>query len=76
LSGRLARNRPALVAVYGGTPLTRTLVCEHARLHNGMPALLIDDNLDTDRAVTAVLSGRADMVGASASTLRTQGLLA
>ena len=73
---QLARHRPTLVAVHGGTPLTRTLVCERARLHAGIPALLIDDNLDTDRAVTAVLSGRADLVGAPAGALRTQGLLA
>ena len=74
--GQLARHRPTLVAVHGGTPLTRTLVCERARLLAGIPALLIDDNLDTDRAVTAVLSGRADLVGAPAGALRTQGLLA
>jgi anthraniloyl-CoA monooxygenase len=73
---QLTRHRPTLVAVHGGTPLTRTLVCEQARLRSGIPALLIDDDLDTDRAVTAVLSGRADLVGASAGALRAQGLLA
>jgi 2-polyprenyl-6-methoxyphenol hydroxylase-like FAD-dependent oxidoreductase len=74
--GQLARHRPALVAVYGGTPLTRTLVCEQARLHTGIPALLIDDGLDADLAVTTVLSGRADLAGAPAGMLRAQGLLA
>jgi anthraniloyl-CoA monooxygenase len=57
---------PVLVAVHGGTALTRTLVCEQARLHDRLPALLVDagdrDGLP-DRAVTAVLSGRADLVG-------------
>lgn len=53
-----------LVAVRGGSALTRTLVCEQARLRAGLPALLVDpDGADTDRAVTAVLSGRADLVG-------------
>jgi anthraniloyl-CoA monooxygenase len=73
--GRLARHRPALVAVHGGTPLTRTLVCEQARLQTGVPALLIDDGLDPNQAVTMVLSGRADLVGAPADTLRAGGLL-
>lgn len=59
----LASDRPSCVAVYGGTSLTRTLLCEEARLHHGVPALLVDDALDRDQAVTAVLSGRADLVG-------------
>ena len=56
---------PVLVAVHGGTSLTRTLVCEQARLHDGLPALLVDpdDDATRDRALTAVLSGRADLVG-------------
>jgi salicyloyl-CoA 5-hydroxylase len=74
--GDLARRGPALVAVYGGTALTRTLVCEEARLHAGVPALLVDDALDADLAVTTVLSGRADLVGAPAEVLRARGLLA
>jgi anthraniloyl-CoA monooxygenase len=57
------RDRPVLAAVHGGTSLTRTLLCEHARLRLGLPALLIERDLDTDRAVTSVLSGRADLVG-------------
>ncbi|MGD0699131.1 MAG: FAD-dependent monooxygenase [Trebonia sp.] len=65
--GRLA-SPPVLVAVYGGTALTRTLVCEQARMHDRLPALLVDpaagfDEAGRDRAVTTVLSGRADAVG-------------
>jgi anthraniloyl-CoA monooxygenase len=60
---------PVLVAVHGGTPLTRTLVCEQARMHDRLPALLVDagdrEGL-SDRALTAVLSGRADLVGVPA----------
>ncbi|MFI0406139.1 FAD-dependent monooxygenase [Actinomadura sp. 3N508] len=54
---------PVLVAVRGGTPLTRTLLCERARLRNGLPALYIEPEPDRDRALTTVLSGRADLVG-------------
>jgi salicyloyl-CoA 5-hydroxylase len=62
---------PVLVAVHGGTPLTRTLVCERARMHDRYPALLVDPgsgDVDStrDRALTAVLSGRADLVGVPA----------
>ena len=62
---------PVLVAVHGGTFLTRMLVCEQARMHDGLPALLVDpdaadDEPTRDRAVTAVLSGRADLVGVPA----------
>ncbi|MET9565166.1 FAD-dependent monooxygenase [Streptomyces tauricus] len=70
LRDRLARlaalpepDRPVVVAVHGGTPLTRTLACEQARMHEGIPALLIDPEADRDRALTTVLSGRADLVG-------------
>jgi anthraniloyl-CoA monooxygenase len=55
---------PAVVAVYGGTALTRTLLCEQARMKYSVPALLVEEEQDTDLAVTAVLSGRADLVGA------------
>ncbi|HWN36312.1 MAG TPA: FAD-dependent monooxygenase [Pseudonocardia sp.] len=60
---------PVLVAVHGGTALTRTLLCEQVRLRHGVPALLVDDELDPDRAVTSVLSGRADLIGLSARAL-------
>ena len=56
-----------LVAVAGGTPLTRRLVCEAARLELGAVTLLVEDGSEDsgfeDRARTAVLSGRTDLVG-------------
>jgi anthraniloyl-CoA monooxygenase len=55
----------AVVAVTGGTPLTRVLLCEEARMVRGIPVLLVDDNLRAAQAATLVLSGRADLVGAS-----------
>ncbi|OZM83186.1 FAD-dependent monooxygenase [Pseudonocardia sp. MH-G8] len=65
----LAGLQPVLVAVHGGTALTRTLVCEQARMHDRLPALLVDAGDRegaADRAVTTVLSGRADLVGVPA----------
>ncbi|TQN42280.1 anthraniloyl-CoA monooxygenase [Blastococcus colisei] len=57
----------ALVAVSGGTALTRRLLCEAARLEHGAVSLLVDE-VDAaaaeDVAVTAVLSGRTDLIGA------------
>ena len=68
--GELARlaSRRCWSPSHGGTALTRTLLCEQARLQSTCPRLLIDpdavDDAPTrDRAVTAVLSGRADLVG-------------
>ena len=48
--GELARLDipPVLVAVHGGTTLTRMLVCEQIRLHERMPALLIDPDAADD----------------------------
>ncbi|PRY50187.1 anthraniloyl-CoA monooxygenase [Geodermatophilus tzadiensis] len=66
---KAAADGTALVAVSGGTPLTRRLLCEAARLEHGTPALLVEDAdpaLADDVAVTAVLSGRADLVAAPA----------
>ncbi|MEN3299147.1 FAD-dependent monooxygenase [Pseudonocardia sp.] len=57
---------PVLVAVHGGTSLTRTLVCEQARMHDRLPALLVDPESDRDRALTTVLAGRAELVGVPA----------
>ncbi|GAA3832744.1 hypothetical protein GCM10022403_077250 [Streptomyces coacervatus] len=54
---------PELVAVQGGTPLTRSLLAEQIRLVHGVPALIVEDGLDDDRAETLLLSGRADLVG-------------
>ena len=53
----------ALVAVYGGTALTRRLVCEEARFSRAAIALNVFDQPDPDLALTEVLSGRADLVG-------------
>jgi salicyloyl-CoA 5-hydroxylase len=56
----------ALVAVSGGTPLTRRLICECARLVHGAVTLLIEEAADDeDIARTAVLSGRTDLVCAA-----------
>ena len=56
-----------LVAVGDGTPLTRRLVCEAARLEHGAMTLLVEDGSEDSasrtRARTAVLSGRTDLVG-------------
>jgi salicyloyl-CoA 5-hydroxylase len=54
---------PVLVAVAGGTPLTRSLLAEQARLVHGVPALIVEPDMDEDRAETLLLSGRADLVG-------------
>ncbi|MGK5174044.1 hypothetical protein, partial [Geodermatophilus sp. CPCC 205761] len=59
----------ALVAVAGGTPLTRRLLCEAARLDHGALSLLVED-ADDDVATTAVLSGRTDLVAARPGELR------
>ena len=56
-----------LVAVADGTPLTRRLVCEAARLEHGAVTMLVEDGSEDsafeDRARTAILSGRTDLVG-------------
>ncbi len=56
-----------LVAVRDGTALTRRLVGEAARLGYGAVTMLVEDGpLDAstlDTARTAVLSGRADLIG-------------
>jgi salicyloyl-CoA 5-hydroxylase len=54
---------PVLVAVHGGTALTRCLVAEQARLVHGIPALIVADQMG-DSGETLLLSGRADLVGA------------
>jgi salicyloyl-CoA 5-hydroxylase len=57
----------ALVAVGGGTALTRRLLTEAARLEHGAVSLLVDDTEPSrfsDVAETAILSGRTDLVGA------------
>ena len=64
----LVEQQPSCVAVHGGTDLTRVLLSEEARLQHGVPSLLIDHDADQDRALTAVLSGRTDLVGISPET--------
>ena len=54
-----------LVAIEGGTALTRRLLCEAARLDHGAVTMLIEDG-NEDTARTAVLSGRTDLVGVPA----------
>ena len=54
-----------VVAVSGGSPVTRVLLCEEARMVRGTPALLVDDSLRPAQAATLVMAGRADLVGAS-----------
>jgi anthraniloyl-CoA monooxygenase len=61
-------NPPVLVALHGGTPLTRVLLSEQARMHEQLPSLVVagesaDEAAFRDEALTAVLSGRADLVG-------------
>jgi anthraniloyl-CoA monooxygenase len=50
-----------LAVVTGGTPLTRVLLAEEARLVRGLPVALVQD-VDDDAAETLVLSGRTDLV--------------
>ncbi len=54
-----------LVAVGDGTPLTRRLAGEAARLGRGAVTMLVEDQgaATEDAARTAVLSGRADLIG-------------
>jgi 2-polyprenyl-6-methoxyphenol hydroxylase-like FAD-dependent oxidoreductase len=66
----LAADQPAVVAVFGGTALTRTLLCEQARMQHGLAALLVEESFDADTAVTAVLSGRADLIGTPTTDAR------
>ncbi|MFI5610304.1 FAD-dependent monooxygenase [Amycolatopsis sp. NPDC051903] len=74
LLAELADHHPAVAAVHGGTSLTRSLLCERARLRHRLPALLVDPALDADQAATAVLSGRADLVGVPVAVLREWGV--
>lgn len=58
-----ARSLPAsgAVAVTGGTPLTRTLLSEAARLQRGLLSVIVDD-LPDPGVETVLLAGRADAV--------------
>ncbi|WP_245918632.1 FAD-dependent monooxygenase [Actinomadura mexicana] len=63
LAAAVRTGPPPLAAVHGGTPLTRVLLAEQARLGHHVPAMIVEDPLDDDRAETLLLSGRADLVG-------------
>jgi anthraniloyl-CoA monooxygenase len=54
-----------VVAVTGGSYVTRILLAEESRMARKIPSLLVDDNLGADEAATLVLSGRTDLVGAA-----------
>jgi 2-polyprenyl-6-methoxyphenol hydroxylase-like FAD-dependent oxidoreductase len=51
-----------VVVIGGGTPLTRNLLAERARMRHGLIAVVLDDELDDAAAATLLLSGRADAV--------------
>jgi 2-polyprenyl-6-methoxyphenol hydroxylase-like FAD-dependent oxidoreductase len=57
----LPTDLPCLV-IAGGTPFTRSLVAEEARLARGLVAIVVNDDADAASAITLVLSGRADAV--------------
>nr|BFE74798.1 hypothetical protein GCM10020092_080990 [Actinoplanes digitatis] len=59
----------ALIAVRGGTALTRRLICEEARLTRHATTLLVQDARDDEEALTEILSGRTDLVGVPAGDL-------
>lgn len=50
------------VLVTGGSALDRQLAAEAARLRHGVTAIIDEPECDEDRAMTLVLSGRADAV--------------
>ncbi|MDQ1113577.1 2-polyprenyl-6-methoxyphenol hydroxylase-like FAD-dependent oxidoreductase [Microbacterium testaceum] len=50
------------VLVTGGSALDRQLTAEAARLRHGVAAIIDEPECDEDRAMTLVLSGRADAV--------------
>lgn len=57
----------SLVAITGGTAFTRRQISETVRIeHNGV-SLLIEEGDDGDAALTAVLSGRTDLVASQNS---------
>ena len=59
----LATRRDATaVLVTGGSALDRQLAAEAARLRHGVAAIIDEPDCDEDRAMTLVLSGRADAV--------------
>ncbi|GAB3726388.1 FAD-dependent monooxygenase [Nocardiopsis nanhaiensis] len=55
------------VLIHSGTPLTRRLLCEEARMARRLTAVLVED-ADRDAAETAVLTGRADAVAVGSTS--------
>jgi anthraniloyl-CoA monooxygenase len=51
-----------VVLVHGGTPVSRGIVAERARLGHGVVAVIADDSLDDPMITTLILSGRADAI--------------
>jgi anthraniloyl-CoA monooxygenase len=72
LEGGLAAH-PSLVAIHGGTSLTRTLLAEECRLVRRVPAVVVEETFDRDRALRLLLSGRADAVAVPAAALADGG---
>lgn len=64
----LGDDRPVLIAVVGGPQHARRARSEALRLTSGLPVMLIDDDANEDRALTVILSGRADLVGVRTMT--------
>lgn len=61
------------VVITGGTPLTRILLSEEARLRRGLVAVVVDDL--SDAAIeTALLAGRIDAVARPPHAYRPRGL--
>ena len=60
-----ARADTPLIGIRGGTPLTRVLLAEEARLACQVPAMLAGP-YDDDAAETLILSGRADLIAVTA----------
>lgn len=67
-------SKPPYVVIAGGSPLTRSLLSEEARLTRGIPSIVVNDQADVASATTLVLSGRADAVAfPEASTSKEEG---
>jgi anthraniloyl-CoA monooxygenase len=59
----------SLVAITGGTAFTRRQVSETVRIEHNVLSLLIEEGDDVDTALTAVLSGRTDLVATQDSVV-------
>jgi anthraniloyl-CoA monooxygenase len=59
----------SLVAITGGTAFTRRQISETVRIEHHGVSLLIEEGDDVDAALTAVLSGRTDLVASQNSVV-------